>query len=444
METRFRDERMTAAVTRTRVMCAAAMLVAAAIGWQSAGLSARLSPEYITLDLQLRFLVVVPAWFTLFALTFLPVDRRRNEWANIAMTVLACWGLALKSWHHSWYFRYNNSWGTTLSLDLLAALIISAYTLPFRFRQITGATLAGLGGAWIFCRLTLPATRLYDLNLAGGSFVGMGLLVLALSWWRESGDRAMFAQREHARRLAQQLAESNAELARITAEQAEFMAIAAHDLRSPLAVVRGLAELMEAGQLTTPDAQRKAVEEIRRQTTRMLGLVSDYLGAQAAEGRAAEVRIRNTDLTETVRSTVARHEASARAKEQSLAGPPPGESVIAAADEALLAQVLDNFVSNAVKFSPRGATVRLAIAPSAAGWRVAVSDSGPGIAREEQAGLFRKFGRASTRPTGGEASHGLGLAVAKRLAEAMRARVGCDSEVGRGATFWIELPRAIA
>jgi len=70
-----------------------------------------------------------------------------------------------------------------------------------------------------------------------------------------------------------------------------------------------------------------------------------------------------------------------------------------------------------------------------------VLDRGPGLAPEEQAQLFRKFGRASTRPTGGESSHGLGLAVAKRLAEAMGGSVGCDSEAGSGAAFWIELPR---
>jgi signal transduction histidine kinase len=100
-------------------------------------------------------------------------------------------------------------------------------------------------------------------------------------------------------------------------------------------------------------------------------------------------------------------------------------------------------VTNALKFSPPGAPVRLEVQTAAdhPRARLAVVDRGPGIALDEQPNLFRKFGRASTRPTGGEASHGLGLAVAKRLAEAMGATVGCDSETGRGATFWIELPR---
>jgi signal transduction histidine kinase len=113
------------------------------------------------------------------------------------------------------------------------------------------------------------------------------------------------------------------------------------------------------------------------------------------------------------------------------------------ADAALLAQVADNFVSNAIKFSPAGTAVRIEV-QTADGhpWaRLAVIDRGPGIAADEQANLFRKFGRASTRPTAGETSHGLGLAVAKRLAEAMGGSVGCESEAGAGATFWVELAR---
>jgi signal transduction histidine kinase len=112
------------------------------------------------------------------------------------------------------------------------------------------------------------------------------------------------------------------------------------------------------------------------------------------------------------------------------------------ADAALLAQVTDNFLTNAVKFSAPGAAVRITIAQAADGSvaRFEVTDQGPGIPTAEQAILFQKFSRASTRPTAGETSHGLGLAGAKRLAETMGGKVGCDSVPGAGATFWVELP----
>lgn len=440
LEAKFLDERVATGRLRARIMAAVAMLVTAAIGWNDARISGRLAPEFFQLALPLRYFVTVPAWFLIFLLTFLPFNRRRTEWVNAVATIVACWGLALMSWHHSWYYP-QNGWQTNLQMDLLAVLLISAFGLPFRFGQIATVALLGLGGANLFCRFTMPAVQDYNIDVMTSGQVGIGLCALVMSWWRESGDRAMFAQREHAHRLAEQLATSNAQLERLSAEQAEFMAIAAHDLRAPLAVVRGLTDLMEAGRLGE-DRHRQAVQEIGRQVTRMLGLVTDYLGAHAAEGRAAEARLETTDLGAAAREVAGRHAAGAQAKRQSLSCQVPSQSARALADPAMLGQVLDNFVTNAIKFSPEGALIRLQVDATPGGARVSVIDSGPGIPPDEQTRLFQKFSRASTRPTAGETSHGLGLAVTRRLAEAMRGQVGCESQPGNGSTFWIELPRA--
>lgn len=262
----------------------------------------------------------------------------------------------------------------------------------------------------------------------------IALVLVAVLWARERLQRLSFAQQE-------QLAAMNAELARLNAEKNEFMAIAAHDLRAPLAAVRGTAEQL-APRAADP-ALAKGFALIGEQTQRMLALVNDYLGAHAAESGTLPVRLARLELGAVAREAAARHAATAAAKQQRLeiGGAEAGVSV--EADPALLAQVVDNFVSNALKFSPAGAPVRLEIqtADGHPRARLAVIDRGPGIAPEEQVQLFRKFGRASARPTGGESSHGLGLAVAKRLAEAMHGSVGCDSEAGAGAAFWIELPR---
>jgi len=440
LEAKFVDERVAAGRMRARIISGVGMIVMGAIGFNDARLSGHLAPEFFQIALPLRFLVVVPSWFMIFLLTLLPFNRRRTEWVNAVATVIACWGVALMSWHHSWYYPHNG-WQNNLQLDLLSVLLISAFGLPFRFRHFAVVALVGMGGANLFCRFTMPPLQAYNIAIMTSGQVGIGLCTLVMCWWRESGDRVMFAQREHAHRLAEQLAASNAKLARLSAEQAEFMAIAAHDLRAPLAVVRGLSELMESGRLNE-ERSRHAVQEIGRQVTRMLGLVTDYLGAHAAEGRAAEVRLETTDLATAAQDAASRHATTAQAKRQEIACELSSAAPRVLADPAMLAQVLDNFVTNAIKFSPEGARIRLAVAAVAEGSRVSVIDSGPGIAGEEQARLFQKFSRASTRPTGGESSHGLGLAVSRRLAEAMRGRVGCDSRTGEGATFWIELPRA--
>ena len=221
-------------------------------------------------------------------------------------------------------------------------------------------------------------------------------------------------------------------------------AIAAHDLRAPLATVGAAARQLR--ERPEPAAAVKSAELIEAQAGRMLGLVNDYLGAHAAESGTLPVRRTRLELGATLREAAERHGAAARAKGQKIATDALPEPVWVEADPALLAQVTDNFVSNALKFSPRGAEVRLEVhtADGHPRARLAVVDAGPGIAAEEQARLFRKFERGSARPTGGESSHGLGLAVAKRLAEAMDGAVGCESEPGAGATFWVELPRAAA
>lgn len=260
------------------------------------------------------------------------------------------------------------------------------------------------------------------------------LVLIAVTWARESLLRISFAQRE-------QLEAMNAELARMNAEKNEFMAIAAHDLRAPLATVSGVAGQMRARAADAKTGEGAAL--IETQAGRMLALVNDYLGAHAAESGTLPVRRERLHLGEVARAAARRHGPTAARKQQVIELGGEDVATWIEADAALLAQVADNFVSNAIKFSPAGTAVRIEV-QTADGhpWaRLAVIDRGPGIAADEQANLFRKFGRASTRPTAGETSHGLGLAVAKRLAEAMGGSVGCESEAGAGATFWVELAR---
>lgn len=109
-------------------------------------------------------------------------------------------------------------------------------------------------------------------------------------------------------------------------------------------------------------------------------------------------------------------------------------------DGVAVAAILDNFLSNAIKFSPRDTIIRLQVTDDAGGVRFAVRDEGPGLSPEDQERLFEKGTRLTPTPTGDETSHGYGLAVAKHLSELIGGTIGCDSELGRGATFWLRLP----
>jgi signal transduction histidine kinase len=112
----------------------------------------------------------------------------------------------------------------------------------------------------------------------------------------------------------------------------------------------------------------------------------------------------------------------------------------AKADPAATRQILDNLISNALKFSPPNTTVRVQTRVESCQVWVVVRDQGPGISAADQQKLFQKYSRLSARPTGGESSTGLGLAIVKRLAEAMAGTIQCESGPGAGAAFILRLP----
>jgi signal transduction histidine kinase len=114
----------------------------------------------------------------------------------------------------------------------------------------------------------------------------------------------------------------------------------------------------------------------------------------------------------------------------------------AVAGPKLLREAFDNYVSNAIKYSPADTQVRVALSlPEGTGEiEFAVQDAGPGLSDVDQAKLFQKFKKLTARPTGGETSTGLGLSIVKTIAERHQGRVGCDSELGRGSRFWLRVP----
>ena len=116
---------------------------------------------------------------------------------------------------------------------------------------------------------------------------------------------------------------------------------------------------------------------------------------------------------------------------------PPSVTVMA--DSHAMMQVIENFLSNAVKYSPEGRNVYLKVFAQQDQVTLEVQDEGPGLSSEDQDKLFQKYSRLTPQPTGGESSNGLGLSIVKRLADSMGAKVGCRSTLGHGTVFWITL-----
>ncbi len=435
-EERFQLDRQVGAVMRARVTTIVGIFVVAGLGMLDVIYSAKNAPEYVAISMVVRFGWIGPIWLALLISTYLPNHVRRANLGHALSTVAVCWGLAYLKWCTPQYFPDANIL-TMTALDVALVMMISFFTLPIRFGALVaavGVIVGGISGGFL---LTMEGSLLGDSQLLTAVLVGLGVLILVSVRAREVNERQLFAQRE-------QLAELNAELSRLNAEKNEFMTIAAHDLRSPLAAVGGMVNGLRAGQFDGAEKTDMAHQAILEMTKRMLGLVDDYLGAHAMEHGSLPVRLAQTDLGRVAGEVQQRFASLAKSKHQMIRFEPPAAPVMGEADAALLAQILDNFVSNALKFSPEGAEVEIGLLQSEDGNRVRIEviDQGAGVPVAEQYQLFRMFGRTSVQPTSGEKSHGIGLAVTKRLAESMGGAVGCDSPVteeGTGAAFWVEM-----
>lgn len=234
--------------------------------------------------------------------------------------------------------------------------------------------------------------------------------------------------------------QQNEELRALGDLRNRFLGIAAHDLRGPIANIQMALQYLTDPEVSVSEEERTFfLESISKQASYMLELINDLLDVSQIEAGQLELQPEPLHLGDFLAEAVHWHAGLAAAKQVSvvLADRP---DVILHADPARLRQVVDNFLSNAVKYGPLGGTVTVRAEPQGAYWRVSVQDEGPGIREEERERLFQYFGRLSARPTGGERSTGLGLAIARRVVEAHGGAVGVESEVGRGSTFWFTLP----
>jgi PAS domain S-box-containing protein len=238
---------------------------------------------------------------------------------------------------------------------------------------------------------------------------------------------------------AEELEAALAERHKLDRLKNEFMQNVSHELRTPLTLVRGYAELLvdgDCGALTAD--QQEMMDRLKRQAIRLSDLVGDISLSLAAQARPLTREAVAVD--ELLLAAMAKQEAPVREAKLTLAAqiPPDLPPVMGAPDT--LARMFDNLLTNAVKFTPEGGRIDLRAQQRNGDLVVEVSDTGIGIAAEEQARIFDRFYQvdgASTRRYGGM---GLGLALVKEIAEAHAGAVSVDSELGVGSTFRVRLP----
>lgn len=236
--------------------------------------------------------------------------------------------------------------------------------------------------------------------------------------------------------------DDTSEVRRLERVRQEFVANVSHELKTPLAVIRACVEALQDGAVEDPAARGPFLQQIADGADRLHALILDLLSLARIESGDDIFEFAAVPVRELVADCLDRHRPRAEAKGMTLAGVPPPADVFAWADAEAVGQILDNLVDNAVKYTPEGGTVRVSWSADADRVILQVEDNGPGIPERDLARVFERFyrvDRARSRELGGT---GLGLSIVKHLAQAMNGSVKADSQLGRGTTFTVALPRA--
>ncbi len=233
----------------------------------------------------------------------------------------------------------------------------------------------------------------------------------------------------------------NQELINLNQEKNEFLGIAAHDLKNPLSAIQSLANLMRMAINDFP--QDKIVEfaaMIENSAQRLFALIQNLLDVNAIESGSTHISLATYDILPFFQTVIQNYLKPAEDKNIEIKFNFIEESHPILADENAIFQVLDNLVSNAVKYSPHGKSIYLSLSKTDSKVICEIRDEGPGLNEKDLSKLFGKFARLTPRPTGDEHSTGLGLFIVKKLVEVMKGNVWCESKLGKGTIFVAEFP----
>lgn len=237
------------------------------------------------------------------------------------------------------------------------------------------------------------------------------------------------------------LDQNNKELAKLNEIKNQFLGMAAHDLRNPLGIISGYADLILMGAMgDLTDKQKQVLQKIKKNGQTMLNLVNNLLDISVIESGNLNLKPVQLDNPQSFFKEIQdANSILAQAKSIDLKFEIEDLPTITL-DPNYMTQVLNNLISNAIKFSHAHTTITVSLKRTSKHTVIKVSDQGQGIPASEIPKLFREYSQTSVTSTAGEKSTGLGLAIVKRVVEGHNGRIRVESEVGKGSDFIIQLP----
>ncbi len=244
------------------------------------------------------------------------------------------------------------------------------------------------------------------------------------------------------RKLAEEaLRQSNDQLRELNNQKNEFLGMAAHDLRNPIAVIQNASSVLSRySSENLSEKQREFLKKIYDTSKFMLELLNNLLDISKIESGKLELEITKNNYPDFVRKNIEFNRFFATEKDISIDLVLSDAIPLVDFDKNKIEQVLNNLISNAIKYSHPNTMISVEVQREKDFVVTKVIDQGQGIPENELPHIFKPFQKASIKPTAGEKSTGLGLAIVKKIVEGHQGKIGVESEVGKGSTFFFKLP----
>lgn len=242
----------------------------------------------------------------------------------------------------------------------------------------------------------------------------------------------------------QKLIEINKKLENLNIEKNRLIGMAAHDLRNPIGNIFGFSDLLLTGYSDNADPNAVQIfSYIKTISSNTLEMLEKLLDISKIESGTVSLSLKRQEYVEFVRKYVSLNQMLAVNKQLKINFRPQKKEIYFSFDEHYLSEVINNLLTNAIKFSYPNSEITVTVSERKKYIKTEVTDRGKGIPKEEQKQLFQYFQKTSVKPTGGEKSTGLGLAIAKKIVMEHKGRIGVESEPENGSTFYFELPKDI-
>lgn len=233
--------------------------------------------------------------------------------------------------------------------------------------------------------------------------------------------------------------EENSSLEKINKLKSELMDMAAHDLRDPLTIISGYAERIKRG-VSEEERSHKYASSILKSSNKMLNIINKLLDESRHENGDMDLEMEKIDLVQKVTKCVSFFRDNALSKNQKIVVKSQNENIHISADRSSVTAILDNLISNAVKYSPLGSEIDVSVSVEDSYGVIRIKDRGNGFTEEEKKNMFVKYYPISNKPTRNETSTGLGLSIVHNLITKNRGLISVDSRKGEGSVFKVSFP----